>query len=113
MATEPGFPWQAPSRDPEKEGVTIPDPKAQAIRAEDQEREAVATSPVKATAAAHDTQPRKHSNSTHGRSHRGSVKGPPKVNYSIPVPPPDLSNSKPTSPLPVRTIPRKSWLDTK
>jgi hypothetical protein len=79
------------------------------VQPEEKKREeAVSTSPVKTTTSHHDTQPRKQSNSVHGKAHRNSVKGPPRVNYSIPMPPSDSNATKPTSPLPVRTIPRES-----
>jgi hypothetical protein len=109
MAGEAGFPWQAPSRDPEKETVIIPEQQAGNLRAEGRKHEDAPASPDKTTTAKQDIQPRKHSNSLHGRPHRGSVKGPPRVNYSGFNASSDPITSKPTSPLPVRTIPRKSY----
>lgn len=108
MAAEPGFPWQAPSRDPEKEGVTIPEQNAKNIRPEEQQREEVSASPVKTTPPLQDTQLRNQSNLVYGKAHRGSGRGPPRVSYTIPAPPSASGTSKPTSPLPVRTVPRKS-----
>ena len=105
MATQPGFPWAAPSRDPEKEGVTNPEQKKNTIPAHSEEEK---RDEVKASISNHDSQPRKHSHSVRGRPHRASIKGPPRVSFAIPNLPTAPVSSKPTSPLPVRTIPRKS-----
>ncbi len=109
MAVEPGFPWQAPAREPEKDAAGIPVPITTTSQAQEKKQEVLPASPVKTNAAHQNDQSRKHSNSLHGRAHRGSLKAPPRVNYSVPNPPPESIASKPNSVLPVRTIPRKSW----
>ncbi|ETI27907.1 hypothetical protein G647_00356 [Cladophialophora carrionii CBS 160.54] len=105
MADEAGFPWQAPSRDPEKEAVVTAEQQVNNVRPDGMKGQEAPASPVKITTAQQNIQPRKHNNSLHGRPHSGSVKGPPRVNHSILTAPSDPITSKPTSPLPVRTIP--------
>ncbi|KIW73645.1 hypothetical protein PV04_01744 [Phialophora macrospora] len=105
MAGEAGFPWQAPSRDLEKETVIIPEQQGGDLRAEGVKHEDAPASPIKTTTSQQNTQPIKNSNSLHGKPHRGSVKGPPRVNYSVVNASSDPITPKPTSPLPVRTIP--------
>ncbi|KAJ9608250.1 hypothetical protein H2200_007238 [Cladophialophora chaetospira] len=108
MATEGGFPWQAPSRDPEKEAVIVPLQNGNTAQPDQKKREDAPTSPVKTSILQHSTHPRNHSNSIHGKPHRNSVKGPPRVSYIIPNHPIEPVISKATSPLPVRTIP--AWV---
>lgn len=107
MAAEPGFPWQALPSDPEKGPVIVPLQNGTTAQPDKKKRDEVSTSPVKTATSQQSTQHRHHSNSLHGRPHRGSIKGPPRVSYAIPNHPPDSTISKATSPLPVRTIPGK------
>ncbi|KIW24706.1 uncharacterized protein PV07_10406 [Cladophialophora immunda] len=104
MAAEGGFPWQAPSRDPEKAAMIMPDrnkvPPPPSI---EQEREP--TSPTKTVALHQQSQPRKNIN-LQGKHRHVVVKGPPRVGLTSALhAPSDSVRAKPTSPLPVRTIP--------
>ncbi|KIW78751.1 hypothetical protein Z517_08590 [Fonsecaea pedrosoi CBS 271.37] len=102
MATEAGFPWQAPSRDPEKAALPVPD-RNTVPQPTTQEGEP--TSPTKTAALQQQSQPRKNINSQ-GKHRHAVTRGPPRAGLSTALSTQsEPARAKPTSPLPVRTIP--------
>ncbi|KIY00497.1 uncharacterized protein Z520_04182 [Fonsecaea multimorphosa CBS 102226] len=104
MAVEAGFPWQAPSRDPEKTEMVLPEstnvPPPHSIK-----QEAEPTSPTKTAAPHQHSQLWKNSNSQ-GKHRHGSAKGPLRTGITTAFnTPSESARAKLTSPLPVRTIP--------
>ncbi|KAK5444305.1 hypothetical protein LTS15_010420 [Exophiala xenobiotica] len=101
---DPGFPWSADSRDPEKGGI-LPAIQPNIPRSEENRQDSVATAGNRNNSATQRSQPRKPSN-PQSRRRDGSLKGaqrtipPAIVDSTTPK-----STPKPTTPLPVRTIP--------
>ncbi|OAP58326.1 hypothetical protein AYL99_07416 [Fonsecaea erecta] len=104
MAAEAGFPWQAPSRDPEKPSIIIPE-NHNVAPPHPTKQEQVPTSPTTTAALHQQSQPRKNIN-TQGKHRHGSIKAPPRAGITTALnTPSDSARVKQTSPLPVRTIP--------
>ncbi|EXJ72749.1 uncharacterized protein A1O5_03896 [Cladophialophora psammophila CBS 110553] len=104
MAAEAGFPWQAPSRDPKKTSMVMPK-RSNAPPPQSTKQEREPTSPTKTAALHPQSQPRKHIHQQ-GKHQHAAVKGP--LRFSLPTTlntPSEPVRPKPTSPLPVRTIP--------
>jgi hypothetical protein len=114
MAAEAGFPWQASPSHPEKEGLVNPE-IATVQKVIGSKLDAPSTPTVKFTNS-HEPEHRKHSNSLHSlhspihfKNHRNSPKAVHRASQlstiSAAAATDAITPHKPTSPLPVRTIP--------
>jgi len=104
---EPGFPWSAQSRDPEKEG-TLPAIDSNVPHSEENKQDSVSSAGNRNNPATQHPQPRKTSN-PQSKRRDGSLKGPqraiPPATTGLVDSTTSKSTKKPATPLPVRTIP--------